>query len=122
MTEDRDFKQRVRARAEKTGESYQAARRQLEQKHEPRFVATVKTMFRVERGVAFGCVIDRGEVRLGTKVSVRLNDDVLHEGTVTSLRYGRTDIDSVTEGDYPAGFGMIVDPPYDGPTPDFVTG
>ena len=30
MTDDRDFKQIVRDRAAKTGESYQAARRQLE--------------------------------------------------------------------------------------------
>jgi hypothetical protein len=115
MTEDRDFKQHVRARAEKTGESYQAARRQLEQKR-PHFVARVTSMFRVESGIAFGCLIDQGKVTRGMNVTVRLNDEVIHEGVVASLRHGQADIDSVAEGQFSAGFGMIVEPPTTGRT------
>ena len=121
MTEDRDFKQHVRARAKKTGESYQAARRQLEEGR-PQFAARVTSMFRVDSGIAFGCLIDQGKVVRGMKVIVRLNDQMIHEGVVASLRHGQVALDSVAEGQFSAGFGMIVDPPYNGSIPDSVTG
>jgi translation initiation factor IF-2 len=121
MTEDRDFKRVVRVRAEKTGESYQAARRQLEQKRSP-FVARVKALFRVESGIAFGCLVEHGKVTRGMRVAVVLNDEVIHQGIVASLRHGQADVDSVAEGQFSAGFGLLVDPPYNGPVPDTVTG
>ena len=79
-------------------------------------------MFRVESGIAFGCLIDQGKVTRGMSVTVRLNDEVIHEGVVASLRHGQADIDSVAEGQFSAGFGMIVEPPYNGTVPDAVTG
>ena len=121
MTEDRDLKRVVRARAEKTGESYQAARRQLEQKRPP-FVARVKAMFRAESGIAFGCLVEQGKVTRGMRVTVMLNDEMIHEGVVAGLRHGQADIDSVAEGEFSAGFGLLVEPPYNGPVPDAVTG
>ena len=121
MTEDRDFKQVVRARAEKTGESYQTARRQLEQKRPP-FVARVTAMFRAEAGIAFGCYVWQGKATRGMRVAVMLNDEVIYEGVVAGLRHGKTDVDSVAEGDFPDGFGLLVEPPYNGPLPHTVTG
>jgi translation initiation factor IF-2 len=121
MTNDRDFKQHVRARAKKTGESYQAARRQLEENRPP-FAARVTSLFRTPSGIAFGCFIDRGKVSRGMKVTVRLNDQVIHQGIVASLRHGQADIESVSEGQFSAGFGMIVEPHYNGTVPDAVTG
>lgn len=121
MTKDRDFKEHVRARAKKTGESYQAARRQIEDKRPP-FAARVTSLFRTPSGIAFGCLIDRGKVTRGMKITVRLNHQVLHEGVVASLRHGQADIESVSEGQFSAGFGMIVEPNYSGTVPDTVTG
>lgn len=129
MTEDRDFKDLVRARAEKTGESYQAARRQLEQKR-PTFIARVTSLWRATSGgretsgIAFGCLIDQGKVTRGMRVTVILNDEVVHEGVVASLRNGREDVDSVAEGEFPSGFGLLVEPPYtyNGTVPHAVTG
>ena len=121
MTEDRDFKRVVRARADKTGESYQAARRQLEQKR-PHFVVRVTSMFRTPSGIAFGCFIDQGKVSRGMRATVTLNEEVIHEGVVASLRHGQVDIDSVAEGQLSAGFGLMVEPNYNGPVPDAVTG
>ena len=51
-----------------------------------------------------------------------LNDEVIHEGVVASLRHGQVDIDSVAEGQLSAGFGLMVEPNYNGPVPDAVTG
>lgn len=121
MTEDRDFKRVVRARADKTGESYQSARRQLEQKRQ-HFVVRVTSMFRTPRGVAFGCFVDHGKVTPGMRATVTLNDEVIHEGVVASLRHGHLDIDSATEGEFPGGFGLMVEPNYNGPVPDTVAG
>ena len=117
MTRDRDFKQVVRARADKTGESYQAARRQLEQKRPP-FVARVTSLWRATSGgqptggIAFGCLIDQGQVTRGMKVNVMRNHEVVHEGVVAGLRHGREDLDSVADGEFPDGFGLLVEPPY----------
>ena len=117
MTEDRDFKQLVRQRAAKTGESYQAARRQVE-RGRPRFEAAVKAMFRTPAGLVFGCVVETGAVRPGMAVDVWLGGEVVHAGTVASLRHTWFDREVVSEGE----FGLLVDPAYDGPLPDRVTG
>ncbi|HYD08759.1 MAG TPA: hypothetical protein VEA78_01545, partial [Acidimicrobiales bacterium] len=116
MTDDRDFKDLVRKRAAKTGESYQAARRQLEAQRQ-RFSARVDALFRTPEGIAFGCTIEEGGVARGMTVTVA-GDGIEHRGTVTSLRRWKWDVDSVALDDAPyAQFGMIVDPPYDGPIP-----
>ena len=117
MTEDRDFKQLVRQRAAKTGESYQAARRQVERDH-PRFEAVVRAMFHTPAGLVFGCVVETGAVRPGMAVDVWLGGEVRHQGTVAGLRYTWFDREVVTEGE----FGLLLDPVYDGPMPDRVTG
>jgi translation initiation factor IF-2 len=120
MTEDRDFKQVVRKRAAKTGESYQAARRQMEGKR-PTFSARVDAMFQVPAGVALGCVVEEGSVSRGMKVTV-IAEGVGHSATVAGLRRRWDDVDSVAKGQFSDGqFGMLVDPPYFGPLPARVT-
>jgi translation initiation factor IF-2 len=116
MTEDRDFKDLVRRRADKTGESYQAARRQLEGRRDV-FAARVDAVFRSPDGLAFGCNVEKGSVFRGMRVAV-IAEDLTHHATVVSLRRSRWDVESVAaaKGSHPA-FGMIVEPPYVGPLP-----
>lgn len=64
MTKDAAFKQRVRARMAKTGESYATARAQLDQQ------------VQAEAGPA--PVITRRESAEGTEISIRLEDNVLN--------------------------------------------
>jgi hypothetical protein len=121
MTEDRDFKDLVRKRAAKTGESYQAARRQL--KRPAPVVVRVHAIFRTQDppgGLAFGCVVERGRIARGMSVALSIGDEEVHRGTVASLRVAKYDIDAITEGEGP--FGLMIDPPYDGRMPEFVTG
>jgi translation initiation factor IF-2 len=120
MTEDRDFKQVVRKRSAKTGESYQAARRQVEKKRAA-FSARVDVLFPVPAGVALGCTVETGSVSRGMSVTV-IADGVAHPATVTNLRRMWDDLDSVAEGQFPdEQFGMLVEPPYSGPLPARVT-
>jgi translation initiation factor IF-2 len=107
MTEDRDFKKIVRKRSAKTGESYQAARRQLE--HQPgRLSARVHAMWAHPNGLVLGCVVDEGRLTRGMPVTLLAGDAVLHEGTVASLRRGKEDQDVVSSGEC----GILLDPPY----------
>ena len=124
MTEDRDFKQLVRERAAKTGESYQAARRQLERQR-GRFSARALEVFPTPSGIALGCVIEGGEVTRGMRVRVVTGAgavDSTHDGVVVSLRHMWTDLDAVRFGGDYGEFGLILDPPYTGPVPAQVTG
>ena len=120
MTKDRDFKSVVRKRAAKTGESYQAARRQIE-RDRPTFSARVEALFRTPDGLAFGCIVEEGTVARGMEVTVT-GPGITHRATVASLRRSKWDVDTVAAGESPYGqFGMIVDPPYVGPLPARVT-
>ena len=69
MTDDNDFKKIVRDRMAKTGESYQAARRQLERQR-GRFSARVMELFEMPEGDVLGCIIEGGEVTRGMTVTV----------------------------------------------------
>jgi translation initiation factor IF-2 len=116
MTEDRDFKNLVRQRAAKTGESYQAARRQLEAGR-PAFAARVEAMFRTPAGIAFGCTVEEGHVSRGMRVTV-IADGSTHVATVASLRRSKWDVETVAaEESEHRQFGMIVEPPYQGLSP-----
>jgi translation initiation factor IF-2 len=120
MTRDRDFKDIVRKRAAKTGESYQAARGQL--KRPAPVVARVKAIFRTQDppdGLAFGCVVETGRIARGMGVALFIGDAEVHRGTVASLRVAKYNIDTISEGEGP--FGLMIDPPYDGRMPEFVT-
>lgn len=90
MTEDRDFKNVVRARSAKTGESYQAARRQLE--HQGGGLrAPVYAQWAHPAGLVLGCVVEQGQLALEMAVTVLAGDALLQEGTVASLRVGKED-------------------------------
>lgn len=109
MTEDRDFKKVVRERSAKTGESYQAARRQLERRGGG-LSAPVYALWEHPAGLVLGCVVEQGQLTRGMAVTVLAGDDVLHEGTVTSLRVGKVDRTVVTSGEC----GILLDPPFHG--------
>lgn len=109
MTENRDFKNLVRKRAAKTGESYQAARRQVE--GQPgRFSARVNATWPHPAGLVLGCHVEQGHLAKGMQVTVLAGDTVVHEGVVASLRVGKGDEDVVTSGDC----GVLLDPPFHG--------
>ena len=109
MTEDRDFKRVVRERSAKTGESYQAARRQLEARGGG-LSAPVYALWEHPAGLVLGCHVEQGQLTLGMSVTVLAGEEVLHEGIVASLRVGKEDRAVVTEGDC----GILLDPPFRG--------
>jgi len=121
MTEDRDFKQIVRDRAAKTGESYQAARRQLERQR-GRFSARAVDVFEKPSGIVLGCIIEGGEVTRGMTVTVATGEGPKHRGVVVSLRHMWDDLDSVRYGGRYGEFGLLLEPAYVGPIPAQVTG
>ena len=110
MTEDRDFKEAVRRRSAKTGESYQAARRQMEQRSG--LAAPVYAQWAHPAGLVLGCVVEQGQLSLGMPVTVLSGDrsTVLHEGIVASLRVGKEDRSVVTSGEC----GILLDPRFHG--------
>ena len=123
MTDDRDFKQLVRDRAAKTGESYQGARRQLERRRNGGFSARATQLFPTPSGPALGCIIERGEVHRGMTVTIASGGPgTKHVGVVVSLRHRWTDLETVRHDGRDEQFGLIVEPPYTGPVPARVTG
>ena len=121
MTDDSDFKQIVRDRAAKTGESYQAARRQLERQR-GRFSARAVQVFQTRSGIVLGCIVEGGEVTRGMTVIVATGEGPKHQGVVVSLRHQWTDLDSVHYGGRYGEFGLLLEPGYNGPLPAQVTG
>ncbi len=109
MTEDRDFKKVVRKRSAKTGESYQAARRQVE-RQPARLSAQVNAAWAHPDGLVLGCNVQQGQIARGMSVTVMAGETVIHQGTVASLRIGKEDRDVVTSGDC----GILLEPPFHG--------
>ena len=120
MTEDRDFKKVVRRRAAKTGESYQAARRQLERRiNDARTRALVEIVVRTPGGVVIGCRIERGSIGRGDNVVVLHEGHPVHEAVVAAIRNFQADIEVASAG---AQCGLILDPPFNGSLADEVLG
>ena len=69
MTEDRDFKKVVRVRSAKPGDSYQAARRQMERRTGG-LSAPVYAQWAHPAGLVLGCVVEQGQLALGMPVTV----------------------------------------------------
>lgn len=107
MTEDRDFKKVVRKRSAKTGESYQTAKRQVE-RQPARLSARVGALWAHPAGLVLGCIVDDGRITRGMPVTVMAGDNVVHRGTVASLRRGKEDQTVVTSGEC----GIMLDPPF----------
>ena len=120
MTEGRDFKQVVRDRAAKTGESYQAARRQLERMR-GQFSARAVTTHPTPSGVALGCIMMGGKVTRGMTVTLTTEEGATHRGVVVGLRHTKTDLECVAYGEV-GEFGLLLEPPYGGEVPAQVTG
>jgi translation initiation factor IF-2 len=116
MTADNDFKQIVRERAAKTGESYQTARRQLERQRD-RFSARAVGIFQTTSGRVLACVIEAGEVTRGMTVAVATGDGSTHDGTVASLRHMKQDLAAVRFDGPFREFGLLLEPAYVGSVP-----
>jgi len=69
--------------------------------------AEVRATFKASRklGTVAGCRIQEGELRRNAKVRVLRGNQVVHEGTVTSLRRGRDDVREVRQG-FECGIGV----------------
>ncbi len=69
--------------------------------------AEVRATFKASRklGTVAGCRIQEGELRRNAKVRVLRGSQVVHEGTVTSLRRGRDDVREVRQG-FECGIGV----------------
>ena len=118
MTEDRDFKKLVRRRAEQTGESYQAARRQLEKQVAAAISsARVEVVIRTPRGVVIGCTVEQGTISRGSPAVVVLNGRPVHEATINAIRNFGTDIAAAPRG---LQCGLLLEPPFEGPAADTV--
>ena len=109
MTEDRDFKNVVRKRSAKTGESYQTARRQVE-RQPAGLSARVDALWAHPAGLVLGCVLEAGRITRGMPVTVMAGDSIVHKGTVASLRRGKDDQVVVTSGEC----GIMLEPPFYG--------
>jgi translation initiation factor IF-2 len=108
MTDDRDFKKIVRERSAKTGESYQAARRQIERRPAGMSAQVQALFLHPEAGLVLGCQVESGSLSTGMPVTLLAGDDVVHEGTIASLRVGKEDRPVVTSGQC----GVLLDPPF----------
>lgn len=109
MTEDRDFKKVVRQRSAKTGESYQAAKRQIE-RQPGRLSARVAALWAHPAGLVLGCIVEQGTLTRGMAVTVMAGGNVVHKGTVASLRRGKHDEAVITSGEC----GILLEPPFHG--------
>lgn len=103
MTKDREFKQQVRDRAAKTGQSYQSTHRAMSgsQAAQPESSgeAEVREIFYPHGGrQAAGCLIRSGEVHVGDKAQVVRDGAVIAEGDVTSLRTYLKPVSRVSAG------------------------
>lgn len=115
MTRDRDFKQHVRDRAVKTGQSYQAARQTMSGPTErpvpgPTGEAEVREMFRIPDGRwVGGCVIRSGEVNCWDQARVIRDGVVVGEGPISSLRTYKKPVPRVSTGQQCGIFVVDVD-------------
>nr|YP_009315145.1 Translation initiation factor 2 [Titanophycus setchellii]SCW23600.1 Translation initiation factor 2 [Titanophycus setchellii] len=60
--------------------------------------ALVENTFSVSRGVVAGCLVTEGKIRLGTKIKVVREKQIIHVGEITSLKRIKEDVSEVIKG------------------------
>nr|YP_010903675.1 translation initiation factor 2 [Hypnea wynnei]WCH56527.1 translation initiation factor 2 [Hypnea wynnei] len=60
--------------------------------------AKVQTVFKINRGLVAGCLVDYGKLKKGSKISIYRNQNLLHEGSIDSLKRLKDDVNEVLEG------------------------
>ncbi len=68
--------------------------------------ADVRQVFRIPKlGNIAGCMVSKGVIRRNANIRVRRGDEVLYEGSVTSLKHGKDDEREIREG-FECGIGL----------------
>ena len=103
MTKDRDYKQQVRERAAKTGQSYQSTRRTMSgtqaDQPAPSGEAEVRKMFQIADGrLVAGCWIRAGEVNCWDQATVLRDGVVVAEAPISSIRTFLKQVRTVSAG------------------------
>nr|WCH55532.1 translation initiation factor 2 [Hypnea pseudomusciformis] len=60
--------------------------------------AKVQTVFKINKGLVAGCLVNYGKLKKGSKISIYHNQDLVHEGLIDSLKRLKDDVDEVSEG------------------------
>nr|YP_010902681.1 translation initiation factor 2 [Hypnea nidulans]WCH54536.1 translation initiation factor 2 [Hypnea nidulans] len=60
--------------------------------------AKVQTVFKINKGLVAGCLVDYGKLKKGCKISIYRNQNLIHEGSIDSLKRLKDDVYEVLEG------------------------
>nr|YP_010902482.1 translation initiation factor 2 [Hypnea nidifica]WCH54337.1 translation initiation factor 2 [Hypnea nidifica] len=60
--------------------------------------AKVQTVFKINKGLVAGCLVDYGKLKKGSKISIYRNKNLVHEGSIDSLKRLKDDVYEVLEG------------------------
>nr|YP_010902880.1 translation initiation factor 2 [Hypnea flava]WCH54934.1 translation initiation factor 2 [Hypnea flava] len=60
--------------------------------------AKVQTVFKINKGLVAGCLVNDGKLKKGSKISIYRNQNLVHEGSIDSLKRLKDDVDEVLEG------------------------
>nr|WCH54735.1 translation initiation factor 2 [Hypnea edeniana] len=60
--------------------------------------AKVQTVFKINKGLVAGCLVNYGKLKKGSKISIYRNQNLVHEGSIDSLKRLKDDVYEVLEG------------------------
>nr|YP_010485038.1 translation initiation factor 2 [Hypnea cervicornis]UVW80732.1 translation initiation factor 2 [Hypnea cervicornis] len=60
--------------------------------------AKVQTVFKINKGLVAGCLVDYGKLKKGSKISIYHKQNLVHEGSIDSLKHRKDDVYEVLEG------------------------
>jgi translation initiation factor IF-2 len=82
--------------------------------------AVVKALFKSTTGdVIAGCKVTEGLIRLGVKVKVKRENEIVAQGRIKTLHHLKKKIKEVKKG---TECGLTIDPPFDFQTKDIILG
>jgi translation initiation factor IF-2 len=69
-------------------------------------IAEVRAMFKIKNaGVIAGCIVREGIIQRGANARVKRGAEVVHEGTISSLKHLKDDVKEVKAG-FECGIGV----------------
>uniref|UniRef100_UPI003001EB0E translation initiation factor 2 n=1 Tax=Anunuuluaehu liula TaxID=3049639 RepID=UPI003001EB0E len=60
--------------------------------------ATVQTVFHINKGTVAGCIVNSGKLRKNAHIMIYRNQDLIHNGLLSSLKRMKDDVDEVIAG------------------------
>nr|QCI07101.1 Translation initiation factor 2 [Hypnea pannosa] len=60
--------------------------------------AKVQTVFKINKGLVAGCLVNYGKLKKDSKISIYRNHNLVHEGSIDSLKHIKDDVYEVLEG------------------------